>query len=113
MVVNSAGLLGILPWDSVSSQYTEGEHHHQMAGEYYSWIGRPIRADKKYFARKPEGFTTLLRPPLESSWRGESKSALTIFVKFIFDLFFQNNFANIRQRKKSKQIWICPVEYVL
>ena len=31
--------------------------------------------------------------------QGESKSALTIFVKFIFDLFFQNNVLNIVQRK--------------
>ena len=31
--------------------------------------------------------TTVPRPPLESSWQGESKSALTIFVKLIFDLF--------------------------
>ena len=32
--------------------------------------------------------TTIPRPPFESSRRGESNSALTIFVKFIFDLYF-------------------------
>ena len=32
--------------------------------------------------------TTLLRPPLESSRQRESKSAGSIFVKVMFDLFF-------------------------
>ena len=31
---------------------------------------------------------TIPRPPLENSRREESESALTIFVKFIFDLLF-------------------------
>ena len=35
---------------------------------------------------------TIPRPPLESSRQGKSKSDWTIFVKFIFNLFFQNNF---------------------
>ena len=38
--------------------------------------------------------TTILRPRTESSWRGESRSAWSSFVKFIFDFFFQNNFQN-------------------
>ena len=58
----------------------------------YSWIGRPIRADKKIICQCTRRVTTLSRPPLESSRRGESKSAGSIFVKVIYDLFFQNNF---------------------
>jgi len=42
---------------------------------------------------------TILRLPLESSGRGKSRSAWSIFVKFIFDLFFQNNFPNNAQTK--------------
>ena len=46
----------------------------------YSWIGRQIRADKKSIYQRTRRATTLSRPQLESSRRGESKSALTIFV---------------------------------
>ena len=45
----------------------------------YSWIGRPIRADKKLILEKTVRATTLSRPPLESSRRGESRSAWSIF----------------------------------
>ena len=43
-----------------------------------------ILSHTKINCRKTERATTI--PPLESSWRGKSKSALTIFVKLIFDL---------------------------
>ena len=48
--------------------------------------------------------------PLESSWRGESKSALSIFVKIIFDLFSQNNFPNNVRTQWTKQSQIRLVE---
>ena len=54
----------------------------------YSWIGRPKRADKKIICQRTRRVTTLLSPPLESSRRGEFRSALSIFVKSIFDLLF-------------------------
>ena len=38
--------------------------------------------------------TTIPRPPLESSRRGESRYACVIFVGSIFDLFFRDNFPN-------------------
>ena len=46
----------------------------------YSWIGRPIRADKKIFYQQTRRVTTLSKPPLESSLQEDSKSALPIFV---------------------------------
>ena len=46
----------------------------------YSWIGRPIRADKKLICQRTRRVTTFLRPLLESSRRGEFRS--------IFDLLF-------------------------
>ena len=46
------------------------------------------RADKKLIYQRTRRVTTLLRPPLESSRRGEFRSALSIFVKSIFDLLF-------------------------
>ena len=60
----------------------------------YNWIGRPIRADKKIIPKKNVRAATIPRPPLESYQQEESRSAWSIFVKFIFDLFFQNNFPN-------------------
>ena len=66
---------------------------------YYSWIGRPKRADKELIYQRTRRVTTLLRPPLESSRREESKYAGSIFVKVIFDLFFQNHFQNNAQTK--------------
>ena len=57
---------------------------------------------KKNNSRKPARATTIPIPPLERSWREESKSASTIFVTFVFDLLFQNNFSNISQRKNSQ-----------
>ena len=58
--------------------------------------------------------TAIPRPPLESSRQEESRSAWSIFVKFIFDLFFQNNFPNNAQTKVDhadldllRQILIC------
>ena len=47
--------------------------------------------------------TTIPRPPLESPWSGESRSAWSIFVNFIFDLFFQNNFPNYAQTKVNHE----------
>ena len=44
----------------------------------------------------------MLRPPLESSWQGESRPVWYIFVKFIPDLFFQNNFPkNVRKIEQA------------
>ena len=37
----------------------------------YSWIERPIQADEKLICRPTRRATALLRPLLESSWRGE------------------------------------------
>ena len=48
--------------------------------------GPPVETHEKSIAGRTRRATTIPRPPLESSQRGESKSALTIFVKFIFDL---------------------------
>ena len=88
--------------------------HHLSWEKMDCTAGLPISEThtKNRFSNKPEGLlTTIARPPLESSRRGKSKPVLSIFVKFIFDLFFQNNFPTSVQRKKSKQIWIRLVEY--
>ena len=57
---------------------------------------------QKLITGKPIRGTTIPRPTLENSSQGESKSALTIFVKLIIDLFFQNSFPTIAQRKIVK-----------
>jgi len=75
----------------------------------YSWIAPPVQTHKNSIAEKTERATTIPRPPLESSWWGESKSALTIFVKLIFDLFFWNNFLNIVQRKSKQSDSPCRI----
>ena len=49
-------------------------------GMQYSWIGRPIWADKKLIYRRTRRVTTIPRPPLESSRRGEFRSSGSIFV---------------------------------
>ena len=46
----------------------------------YSWIADPQDAHEKLICRRTRRATTLLRPPLESSRRGESRSDRTIFV---------------------------------
>ena len=53
---------------------------------YYSWIGPPVETHKKSICRRTRRVTTIPRPPLESSRRGESRSAWYIFVKFISGL---------------------------
>ena len=80
----------------------------------YSWIERQKYAHKKLIPKKIVWAMTVLRPPLESSWQGESRSVWSIFVKFIFDLFFQNNFPNNAQTKIDhadlnlpRQILVC------
>ena len=55
----------------------------------YSWIGRPLRADKKLIYQQTRWVTTLLRPPLESSRRREFKSAGSIFAKSFLSSFFK------------------------
>ena len=51
-----------------------------LNNQIYSWIGRPIRADIKLICQRTRRATTLLRPPLESSRRGEFRSSGSIFV---------------------------------
>ena len=62
-----------------------------------------MRAHEKLIPEKYQKAMTNPRPPLEGSWQGKSKSAWTIFVKFIFDMFFHNSFPNIVQRKIVKE----------
>ena len=54
----------------------------------YSWIGPSVETLEKLIPENTERATTDSRPQPKSSRRGESKSSLTIFVKFIFDLSF-------------------------
>ena len=46
----------------------------------YSWIGRPIGADKKSIYRRTRSVMTITRQPLESSRQGEFRSAGSIFL---------------------------------
>ena len=52
----------------------------------YSWIADQLHTHThtKLICRQTRGAATLLRPPLESSRRGESKSAVSIFVQALF-----------------------------
>ena len=63
-----------------------------------SWIGPLVETHKKTIAGQTRRATTIPRPPLENSQPGKSRSALTIFVNLIFELFFQNNFPTIAQK---------------
>ena len=49
----------------------------------YSWIGRPIRADKHNSQKSQTIYDNS-----KTTVQGESRPALTIFVKSIFDLLF-------------------------
>ena len=75
-------------------------HYTELGEVQLNWI--PSKNTQKINSQQIRRAMTLSRPPLESSQREESKSALTIFVKFIFDLLFQNNVPNIAQRKIVK-----------
>ena len=57
------------------------------------------RRTRKVNSQKIIRAATISRPPLESSWQGEIRLEWSIFVKFIFDLFFQNIFPNNAQTK--------------
>ena len=47
---------------------------------WYSWIANQRHAHEKSIFRRTRRVTTLSRPPLESSRRGESDSVRSIFV---------------------------------
>ena len=76
----------------------------------YSWIGHKIRADKKLICQRTRRVTTLLRPPLESSRQGESKSAVYIFVRPMFGLFLIT-FRLTSEQKHTRKIWIFRIDY--
>ena len=76
----------------------------------YSWIGRQIRADNKSICQRTIGATTLSRPPLESSRRGESRSAVHIFSDHFLTSYFLKQVKAWPQQKYAQQIWIRLVE---
>ena len=59
----------------------------------YSWIGPQVETHEKSIPGQTRRTTTISKPPLESSWQGDSKSAWSSFVKVILT-FFRNNFPN-------------------
>ena len=75
----------------------------QLEKNAYSWIGHPIRADKKIIPEKTVGATTIPRPLLKSSWLRESISDLTILVKSIFNLLFLETSENMVSTKIVKE----------
>ena len=64
----------------------------------YSWIGASSRNIQKINTKKRIRATKIPRPPFESSWRGESKSACAILCD-PFSPLFQNNFPNNNRTK--------------
>ena len=66
---------------------------------------------RKTNSRKTVRAATILRPPLESSRRGESKFAWSSPVKAIFDIFFKITFQIISEHDWTKQNRIRLVEY--
>ena len=58
----------------------------------------------KIICRKTERATTIPRPPLESSRQEESKSILTILVKFVFSLFFRITFQILSRENSQSRI---------
>ena len=56
-------------------------------------------SQQKINSRKNVRATTIPRPPLENSQRGESRSAWSIFVKFIFTSFFKTTFQIMPKQK--------------
>ena len=81
----------------------EGDRGRQRES-VYSWIADQQDAHKKLICQRTRRFTTLLRPPLVYSWRGESRSAWYVFVKFILYLL-------IFETSENMQIQIRLVEY--
>ena len=57
----------------------------------YGWIGPPVHAHKKTIPENTRTSTIISRPLLERSWRGESRSAWTIFEKSFLTSFFKTS----------------------
>ena len=55
-------------------------HSHLVPGFYYSWIGCQVYAHNKLISEQTRRTATNPRRPLERSRRGDSRSALAIFV---------------------------------
>ena len=75
----------------------------------YSWIGRPIRADKNNSQKSHKSYDNS-----KTTVQGESRPALTIFVKSIFDLLFFETSENRVPTKivktdldSSRRIFVC------
>ena len=62
----------------------------------------PSAREQKIIPEKNRNGDDNFETPLESSRQGESKSALSISVKDVFDLFFQNSFPNNVRTKMDK-----------
>ena len=67
-------------WPAVLSHATKICANHIAWGHAYSWIADQRHAHKKSICQRTRRVTTLSRPPLESSRRGESRSFRSIFV---------------------------------
>ena len=68
-----------------------------VSWQSYSWIG-PVDAHEKPIPQRTKRATTISRPPLESSRRGEFNSAGIIFVKVILT-FFKITFQIMSEQK--------------
>ena len=61
------------------------QHNFIFAFKYhYSWIGPPVETHEKSICQQTIRAMTIRRPPLESSRRGEFRSAVIIFVYALF-----------------------------
>ena len=67
---------------------TTNKHAGNKLISLYSWIAVQRLTHQKSIRQHTRRATTIPRPPLEISWQGEFRSAVTIFVKFIFGVLF-------------------------
>ena len=70
----------------------------------YSWIGRPIRADKKSICQRTRRATINPRPRMKSSRQGESRSSRYIFCDHFLVSYF------LKQVKAWPQQKIYPAD---
>ena len=85
--------LGFEIKDSHSENASVGQLCNARSIQLYTCINRDLHQIWMLFlwakfANKPEGATTNSRPPLESSWRGESNTSGYVFLWSFFDLLF-------------------------
>ena len=95
----SRRLFGRSCWSTSSLPF--GFLFFSLSAWLYSWIADPQDAHKKLICQSTSRVTSLSRPALESSRRGESRSTGFIFVWPILTSFFKITFQTSNAQTKT------------